>query len=301
MTQNTQETPPLCLPPLPRASRPAWTLPAGSTDCHCHVYQDPERYPLNGNRSYTPQTATLDQYLALCEQTGIERTVQVSASVYGMDNSLTLDVIAALGQHRARGVAGLPIDVAPAEIERLHRGGMRGVRLSTHMKGYGGTAAIGALAPRLKPMGWHVQVHVANIDELVPLEDELLRMPAPLVFDHLGAVRGSQGVQSRGFQTLLKLLREREDCWTKISSWYRRSDTGAPDYRDMEPLVQALVQTRPDRLVFGTNWPHPSLFAPTVIPDDGHLIDLFCKWIPDEAVRTRILVDNPARLYGFDE
>src|SRR5690606_5262138 len=133
---------PLCLPPLAQASRPAWTLPPGSTDCHCHVYQDPDRYPLIDGRSYTPQTATLDDYLALCEQIGIERTVQVSASVYGTDNSLTLDVIAELGQHRARGVAGLPPDVSHAELERLHRGGMRGVRLSTHVKGYGGTSAI---------------------------------------------------------------------------------------------------------------------------------------------------------------
>ncbi|SAI21143.1 2-pyrone-4%2C6-dicarboxylic acid hydrolase [Bordetella ansorpii] len=300
MQPQTQDVPPLCLPPLARASQPRWALPAGATDCHCHVYQDQARYPLIAGRSYTPQTATLDQYLTMCDQVGMDRTVQVSASVYGTDNSLTLDVIAELGQHRARGVAGLPADATPAELERLDRGGMRGVRLSTHVKGYGGTAAIGAMAERLKPMGWHVQVHVADVDELVPLEDELLRVPVPLVFDHLGAVRGAQGPLSPGFQTLLKILRERDDCWTKISSWYRRSDTGAPDYRDIGPIVQALVQARPDRLVFGTNWPHPALFTPGEVPDDGHLIDLFCAWVPDPAVRTRILVDNPARLYGFE-
>lgn len=300
MQSNPNTTPPECLPALPKASRPRHALPENATDCHCHVYQDVERYPLIAQRSYTPATATLQQYQDMCDQVGIQRTVQVSASVYGTDNSLTLDVIAALGQHRARGVAGLPADVTSEELARLHDGGMRGVRLSTHVKGYGGTQGLDAMAQRIRPFGWHVQVHVANIDELVALEDTLLRAPVPLVFDHLGAVTGDQGVDNAGFQTLLRILRQREDCWTKISSWYRRSSSGAPDYADIEPIVKALVEARPDRLVFGTNWPHPALFAPTVIPDDGHLIDRFCDWIPDAAIREQIWVKNPAVLYGFD-
>ncbi|ALM85591.1 amidohydrolase [Bordetella sp. N] len=291
---------PVCLSPQPQTTRPQQRLPAGATDCHCHVYQDFTRYPLNAQRSYTPAPATLEDYLAMCEQVGIQRTVQVSASVYGTDNSLTLDVIQALGQHRARGVAGVAADVTAAELEKLHAGGMRGVRLSTHVKGYGGTQGLDDMAQRIRPFGWHVQVHVADIAELVPLENTLLRSPAPLVFDHLGAVRGGQGVNHPGFQVLLRILRERDDCWTKISSWYRRSDSGAPGYDDMAPIVAALVETRPDRLVFGTNWPHPALFAPSAVPDDGHLIDRFCDWVPDADVRKRILVDNPGKLYGFD-
>lgn len=291
---------PVCLSALAKASTPRIQLPANATDCHCHVYQDVARYPLIANRSYTPATATLEQYQEMCAQVGIQRTVQVSASVYGTDNSLTLDVIAALGQDRARGVAGLPSDVSGEDLRRLHEGGMRGVRLSTHVKGYGGTQGLDAMAERIRPYGWHVQVHVADIAELVALEDTLLRAPVPLVFDHMGAVTGSQGVNNAGFQTLLRILRERDDCWTKISSWYRRSSDGPPTYEDMGPIVQALVATRADRLVFGTNWPHPALFAPTVVPDDGHLIDRFCDWIPDAATRERIWVTNPGVLYGFD-
>ncbi|WP_454688110.1 amidohydrolase family protein [Achromobacter aloeverae] len=301
MQHTDDSAAPVCLPPLARTSRPRQPLPANATDCHCHVYQDFDRYPLNAQRSYTPAPATLEQYAAMCEQVGIQRTVQVSASVYGTDNSLTLAVIAALGQQRARGVAGLAADVTAAELDRLHAGGMRGVRLSTHVKGYGGTAGLAAMAGRIRPYGWHVQVHVADIAELVPLQDTLLRAAAPLVFDHLGAVRGGQGVDHPGFQALLRILRERDDCWVKISSWYRRSDSGAPGYADMAPIVAALVETRSDRLVFGTNWPHPALFAPSAVPDDGYLIDRFCDWVPDAEARERILVRNPARLYGFEE
>jgi 2-pyrone-4,6-dicarboxylate lactonase len=290
---------PLCLPPNPPPRHVRNMLPVGSTDCHCHVYEDLERYARNPNRSYTPVQATRHEYLAMCAALGITRTIQVSASVYGFDNSLTLDVIAELGQDRARGVAGVAPDTSRAELGKLHDGGIRGVRLSTSLKGYGGTEAIEALAPHIQPLGWHAQVHVKQSAELAQLEPALLRARVPLVFDHLGCVRGGEGVGSAGFQTLLRLLRQRDDCWVKLSSWYRRSDAGGPDYADMRVLVQALVDARPDRLVFGTNWPHPRLFEAGRVPDDGALTDLFCEWVPDLAVRHRILVDNPALLYGF--
>jgi predicted TIM-barrel fold metal-dependent hydrolase len=286
-------------------------LPAGATDCHCHVFVDDPRYPMVAHRTYTPQPAPLDDYLKMCETVGIERTVQVSASVYGFDNTLTLDVIRQLGQHRARGVAGVRSDVTHAELESLYADGICGVRLSTHVKGYGGTELIGLLAPRVAAAGMHLQLHLEHVDELAALEADLLKTPAPLVFDHLGCVRGGDGPGSRGFQALLRILRQRDDCWVKISSWYRRSATGGPAYEDMKPLALALIDARPDRAVFGTNWPHPGLFAPgqpagaarqaasAVIPNDGHLIDVFCDWVPDETLRRRILADNPAGLYGF--
>lgn len=292
--------PPLCLG-FDMATRARWPLPKNATDCHCHVFDDTQRYPLNANRSYTPAPATLTQYQAMCAAVGLERTIQVNASVYGADNSISLDVIAALGQGRARGVAGVALDVSAAEIERLHAGGMRGARVSTHVKGYGGTDAIDVLAPRLKPFGWHLQVHLLHVEELLALESSLMKVPVPLVFDHMGGVRGSEGPGNKGFQALLRILRNRDDCWTKISSWYRRSDAGEPDYADMRPIVEALVEARRDRLVFGTNWPHPALFAPEKMPNDGALIDLFCDWVPDEAIRQRIFSDNPARLYGFED
>ncbi|MDP2238673.1 MAG: amidohydrolase family protein [Burkholderiales bacterium] len=290
--------PPICQGPDPQPRRPKHAMPAGVVDCHCHVFEDQSRYPLVAARSYTPPLATLSDYLAMCEVLGIARTVQVNASVYGFDNSVSLDVIAELGQKRARGVAGVAPDVSAREIERLHKGGIRGVRLSTMVKGYGGTELIDAIAAKIKPYGWHVQLHVDKCAELVPLEQKLLDCPTPLVFDHLGRVRGGDSVNAPGFQALLRIIRQRNDCWVKISSWYRLSDSGPPHFTDIKPLVEALVAARPDRLVWGSNWPHPVWDGP--MPNDGGLLDLFCEWVPDAAIREQILVTNPARLYGFE-
>ncbi len=298
LTTHT-DVPPICLAPLAHPSRPVHQLPPGATDCHCHVYEDVARYPLIDERSYTPAPASRKQYLDMCAVVGLGRTVQVSASVYGTDNALTLDVIAELGQHRARGVAGIHPQATQPELERLHEGGIRGVRVSTHVKGYGGTAAIAQLAPLIRPLGWHIQIHVHNADEIAELEQSLLHTKVPLVFDHMGAVRGAQGATNAGFQAMLRILKSRDDCWSKISSWHRRSDSGAPAYTDMQEMVHMMVDQRVDRLVFGTNWPNPALFPPQQMPDDGNTVEVFCNWVKDEATRKLILVDNPAQLYGF--
>jgi len=260
----------------------------------------PERFPLAEPRSYTPACATLEAYLHLCQQLGIQRTVQVSASVYGFDNSLTAEVIRQLGQERARGVAGVSPDIDANALRQLHDAGFRGVRLSTYLKGYGGTQAMQLLAPKLKPLGWHLQIHLTRIDELPKLKDKLLALPVPLVFDHMGSVRGGDDVAGAGFQTLLQLLREREDCWVKISSWYRRSSLKDGSGNDMRPFADELVTTRPDRILFGTNWPHPNLFGTDPMPDDGLLLNRFCEWVPDCTLQKKIFVDNPATLYEFD-
>jgi 2-pyrone-4,6-dicarboxylate lactonase len=293
-----REEPPLCLAPRP-PRRPRHILPPGATDCHCHIYEDPQHYPLIADRSYTPVLAGRDEYLAMCAALGLQRTVQVSASVYGADNRLTLDLIAQLGQDRARGVAGLAPDTDAETLARLHDGGMRGVRVSSHVRGYGGIEAMDHLAPRLRPVGWHVQLHFLHADEIAHLEQRLLRLPVPIVFDHMGGVRGAEGVGNAGFQAMLRILRARDDCWAKLSSWHRRSDTGGPAYEDIRPVVQAMVDARADRLVFGTNWPNPALFAPDTMPDDASLIDLFCDWVPDPRQQRAILVSNPEALYGF--
>ena len=290
--------PPLCQEPDPKPRKPKHPIPAGVIDCHCHVFEDQAGYPLVAARSYTPPLATLSDYLGMCRVLGIERTVQVNASVYGFDNSVTLDVIARLGQKLARGIAGLSPDTSVREIERLHEGGMRCVRLSTMVKGYGGPELLEAIGGKIRPFGWHVQLHVGKNRELAELESRLMKHSTPIVFDHLGRVRGGEGVNAPGFQALLRIIRQREDCWVKISSWYRLSDSGPPHYPDMKPLVETLVATRPDRLVWGSNWPHPVWAGP--MPNDGDLLDLFCDWVPDETVRKRILVTNPAQLYGFE-
>ena len=288
----------VCLGPQP-PRKPKLALPPNATDCHCHVFEAPERFPLSGNVSYTPAPAPLSAYLRMCEVVGIGRTVQVNASVYGFDNSITLDVISRLGQHRARGVAGIPPDVSAAEIERLHAGGFRGARLSTKVKGYGGTEVIGTIAAKLKPFGWHVQLHFGESATIAEQESMLLECPVPIVFDHLGCMRGSESPDARGFQALLRILERRDDCWVKISSFHGRSVSGPSLYADMKVFAQALVDARPDRAVWGTNWPHPNHFAPDETPNDGALVDVFCEWFPDPAVRQQVMVSNPARLYGF--
>ena len=291
---------PVCVGPHPNPRKPACDLPPGSTDCHCHVFEDPKKYPLTEPRSYTPPYLPLARYLEMCKAVGLTRTVQVNASVYGFDNSLTLDLIAELGQDKARGVAGVRPDFSDKEMQRLHDGGFRGARLSTHVKGYGGTDVVDVIAAKIAPLGWHLQIHVGKNEEIADLEAKFMNLPCAIVFDHLGCVRGGRdAVDSRGFQALLRILKARDDCWVKVSSFYHRSHEGPPLYSDMKPFAHAVAAARPDRVVFGTNWPHPNQFPPTVNPNDGALIDVFCDWFPDANTRKRILVDNPAKLYGF--
>ena len=285
--------------PKPQARKPRHRLPAGATDCHCHTFED--GYPHAADISYLPAPAPLSAYLRMCKTVGLSRTVQVNSASFGFDNSVTLDLIRKLGQKRALGVAGIRPDIPNQELERLHAGGMRGARLSTKVKGYGGTELMDALAKKVKPLGWHVDLHLSGAAEIVELEPQLMRLPVPIVFDHMGSPRAADGVSAPGFQALLRILKGRDDCWVKISSWYRLSKAGAPRWPDMAPMAQALVEARPDRLVWGSNWPHPNRFDAKDIPDDGDLVDAFCDWVPDATVRSRILVDNPARLYGFPE
>ena len=291
--------PPLCQGPDPEPRPPRTRLPAGAVDCHCHVFEDQASYPLVAHRSYTPPRCTLTDYRRVCDALGIARVVEVNASTYGQDNSVTLDSIAALGLQRARGVAGLAADAPTEEVARLHAAGMRGARLSTQVRGYGGTELLEAVGRLVQPFGWHVQLHVEKNAELADLEQRLMAHPTPLVFDHLGRVRGGEGVAAPGFQALLRLVSRRDDCWVKISSWYRLSDSGPPAYGDMRPIVEALLATRPDRLVWGSNWPHPVWSGP--MPNDGDLVDVVNDWIPDDGLRERIFVLNPERLYGFGD
>jgi len=288
------DTPPLCAGPDRNPVKPRHAIPAGVIDCHCHVFEDQTKYPLNANRSYTPPLCTREDYLAMCATRGIARTVQINASVYGPDNSVTLDLIKALGQDKARGVGGLALDTPTTEVERLHAGGFRGVRLSTSVKGYGGTDAIEPMSAKIKPFGWHLQLHVGKSAELAEHEARILKLPVPVVFDHLGCVRGAEGVNSPGFKALERMLKSRDDFWVKISSWYRRSDQGAP-YDDMKPVAQALMAARPDRCVWGTNWPHPECHV--AMPNDGTLLDQFCDWAGDASLIERVLVKNPEQLY----
>jgi len=223
----------------------------------------------------------------------------MNSSIYGDDPSVTLDLIAELGQHRALGVTGIRPGASASELKRLHAGGFRGARLSTKVKGYGGAELIDDVVATIRPFGWHLDLHLGSVAEIATMEDRLLKLPIPLVFDHMGGVRGKEGVDAPGFQALLRILRQRDDCWAKISSWYRLSASGPPDWSDMKPMAQMLVATRPDRLVWGSNWPHANRYDAKDVPNDGDLVDAFCDWVPDPIVREQIFVSNPAQLYGF--
>ncbi|MDP2619303.1 MAG: amidohydrolase family protein [Hyphomicrobiales bacterium] len=270
--------------------------PLGACDTHAHIFGPASKYPYAENRSYTPPDALIPDYLRLLEVLGFERGIIVHASVQGTNNTATLDALAQLGGN-FRGVAVVAPDITRKELVRLDEAGMRGARMTTFVAGGTGAEHLEVLAKRIAEFGWLAEVHLGNVEELVEISPLLTRLPTPYLIDHFGRVRGNQGVDNPGFQALLRLLSEDDKCWVKLCSFYRLSSSGPPDYADMAPMARALVETRPDRLVWGSNWPHPAVEGP--MPNDGDLLDLMLDWAPDEAVRNRILAENPARLFGF--
>jgi len=277
---------------------PKRALPRGTVDCHAHIFDRFERYPLSAGRKYSPPLCTREAWMALHAALGVDRGVQVHGSPYGFDNSITLDF---LQEHRGRfvGVAAISPDVSEAELQRLDAGGFRAARLMDQFATGATTRDLEAIARRVAPYGWHIEINIVRARDWVELEPRLRRCPVPLVFDHLGRARGSEGVDSAGFKVIRRLLGERDNCWTKISSWYRLSDTGPPHYADMRPLVQALLADRPDRCVWGTNWPHPGLHDH--MPNDTDLLDLLESWLPDDALREPLFATNAAKLYRFED
>lgn len=223
---------------------------------------------------------------------GCERAVLVQPSVYGTDNSMIADAIKS-GTFPLRGVAVVSEDIADRALEDLHAAGFRGIRINT-ASGTPGLKLEHAprLAARIKPLGWHLQFYMNFHPEF---EAQLAKLPVNIVIDHFGRIPAAGGVGAPRFQALLRLLR-RGHCWAKLMGPYFVSDTN-PRYPDLVPFAQAMVKAAPERVVWGTDWPHPS--AREKMPNDGDLADMLAEWVPDEAQRKRILVDNPQRLYGF--
>ncbi|MHA1108688.1 MAG: amidohydrolase family protein [Alphaproteobacteria bacterium] len=283
-------------PPDPRPRTPAIKAPPGACDTHCHVYGTPGQYELAPTRRYDPADCPLEKHQDMLAALGIERAVLVQASCFGADNTAMLDAVAAMAG-RYRGIAVLDPDVAEDELERLHEGGVRGVRMSTLPKSRVGPEHMETMAERIKPFGWLIQLHLDKSDHLVELAERLPKLPVPVLLDHFGRTRGGEGIESAGFRVLLRLLRETENCWGKLCSFYRLSDEGAPLYGDMEAPARALVGACPDRLVWGTNWPHPN--HKSAMPNDGDLFDILWGWVEDADIRKAILADNPAKLFGF--
>lgn len=282
-----------CLPPRPDPHPPGFAMPPGATDCHAHVIGLPPDYPFVPERSYTPPEATVAAFRAMHARLGIERAVIVTPSIHGTDNRITLEGIAAYGD--ARGVAVVGPEIGDDALDDLHAGGIRGIRLNVLMGGGVGLDAFRTLAPRVAERGWHVQLLIHIHEHLETIEDEIRAAGVPVVVDHMGYLPAREGPDHPAFRRLCALLSEGV-AWVKVSGNYRIA-RDAPRYASAIPLAQALIAANPERVVWGTDWPHVALREG--MPDTGDLTDALADYAPDEAVRQAILVDNPARLYGF--
>ena len=280
-------------------------VPPGACDCHVHVFGDPQKFPFAPDRVYTPPGASVDDLRALQAALGFERVVIVTPSVYGRDNSCTADAIRQLG-NRARGVAVIDAVTPAGVLDELAAGGFKGARLNLETVGQADPDAIkrliGGVADAVRQRNWHLQFNtrMAVIDAL---KDDLASAGVPIVFDHFGRAQSALGTSQPGFAAMLDLVKAGH-AYVKISAAYRSSQK-PPDFPDVTPIAQAIVAANPDRVVWGTNWPHPgrgtspSAIAPPYPADDGLMLNLLARWVPDPAIRKKILVDNPARLYGF--
>lgn len=273
------------------ASKPRLLLPRAACDCHAHIFGAPESYPFDAARTYTPPPATVPQYLAMLNTVGLERAVIVQPSVYGHDNRCTLDAVSAIGLVRARAIVAVPPETTRAALSALHDRGARGVRL---MRGGYDPADLRRLGTTLADLGMHIQLYVqpAVWREMLPL---LEASGVDVVLDHLAHLTADQVAEAPNIDALCAAL-DRGRTWVKLTQ-YKASLTNYP-YHDATPLAARIAAHAPERCVWGTDWPHPNLVGH--MPDDGELVDLIADWAPDPALRQRILVDNPARLYGFD-
>jgi predicted TIM-barrel fold metal-dependent hydrolase len=295
-----------------KASQPAtpvnFDMPAGACDCHTHIHGDPGQFPFFAGRTYTPETALPEEMAALHKALHLQRVVIVTPSVYGTDNAATLYGMQARGAD-ARGVAVIDEHTPESALDAMDQAGVRGIRLNLATSRITdpaiGRQRFQAAAERMQRRQWHVQVNT-NLAMITALKDLVAASPVPVVFDHFGGAKAELGPQQPGFAGLVELVRLGK-AYVKISAAYRVSKQ-APDYADVVPLAQALIAANAERVVWGTDWPHPTGTPPGGKPtdvtpllqiDDGRLLNQLPVWAPDPAIRHQILVDNPARLYGF--
>ena len=290
-------------------TRVNFDVPAGACDCHTHIHPDPTTFPFFAGRGYTPEPASAEQMAALHKALGIQRVVIVTPSVYGTDNSPTLHGIKARGAD-ARGVAVIDEKTPDTELDAMDRAGIRGIRLNLLTAGITDPAAgrdrLGRAIARMTKRGWHIQINTTPA-MVAAVRDLVAASPVPVVFDHFAGARPELGIEQPGYPELVELVRSGK-AYVKISGVYRSSKL-APDYPDMAPFAKALIAANIDRVLWGTDWPHPNPAPPPggkptdVTPllqiDDGRLLNLLAVWATDPAIRKKILVDNPARLYTF--
>jgi len=281
--------------PVEPGRRPDLRLPAGATDCHAHVFGPQARYPLLADTHFVPQLTPWSNYAAMLRSIDCQRAVLVQPSVYGTDNTAIEHTLEMADGIERRAVAVVAPDVADKELERLHALGFRGIRINIASGTHGlRLEHASALADRIRHLGWHLQFY-ADFFKHPDIGGVLAALPVPIVIDHFGRIRAREGVNAPGFQAVLRLLTH-DHCWAKLTAPYFISAL-FPQYEDIAPFAQAMVATAPDRVVWGTDWPHAS--AREKMPVDADLVDLLAQWVTDDSGRQRVLVDNPARLYGF--
>ena len=277
-----------------RQLKPRFRLPPAACDAHCHVFGPQAKFTYAPNRRYTPEDAPKEMLFALHRALGIERSVIVQASCHGTDNAALLDAIAT-DPSRLRGVAVVDDSFSDADFRRLHEGGVRGVRFNfvRHLGGAPDAAIFRRVVDRIKGLGWHVVLHL-DAPDIVPLGEMMGRLPLPFVIDHMGRVDSALGVEQPAFQALLDLARI-ETCWIKVSGAER---IAKPPYHAALPFARALLQASPERVLWGTDFPHPNLNHE---PNEAALVDLIPSFAATELAQHQLLADNPARLYGFGE
>ncbi len=287
---------PTCKGPDPATRTPRWRPPPGACDAHCHVFGPGAVFPYAPDRAYTPPDAPFDGLQALHRILGIERAVIVHASCHGTDMAVTLDAIAHSGG-AYRGVAVVRHDITDGELESLHSGGIRGVRFNfvKHLGGMPDLDVFDSVVARVERLGWHVVLHL-DAGDILEHAPRIAALRIPFVIDHMGRVRAKDGVEQAPFKRLMELMKN-PLAWVKICGAERVSSAGAP-FRDAVPFAQALLAAAPDRVLWGTDWPHPNIAGD--MPNDGDLVDLLAEVTDDDALRRKILVDNPTRLYWND-
>ena len=293
--QEAKKEPPMIPGPDPNTKAPAFKAPPGAVDTHCHIFGPVSKYPYVAERPYTPPEAPLDMFRALHAKIGVERAVIVNATTHGKDHRVVVDAIAASGG-KYRAIVNIDESITDKELAALEAAGVRGCRFVflARLGGKPDFSRVARAAERVKALGWHVDLYFepALLDALSP---EMEKLPTPYVIDHMGGIRASEGLGQPAFKSLLALARRDEKCWIKITGPERMSATGAP-FADAVPFARALIEAAPDRVIWGTDWPHPNV--PTM-PNDGDLVDLIPQYAPDPVQQRKLLVDNPARLFRF--
>ncbi len=288
----------VCYPPDPNPRRPATPPPPLTCDTHVHLFGPPHLYPYQSRRVYTPPAAPLQHYLAMIGITGVERTVLVTPNAHGNDNSVVRDALIEVGD-RFRGIAKINDDTTDDELARLHEAGFRGARFNC-IDALGGGVDLDMFErsiERIAKLGWCIEFHVLP-DGLMTYADWFRTIPIPTILDHFGRCEFRHGVEYEPFQRLVELVKD-DHIWCKLCCADRQSATGYP-WDDTQPFIDALIAAAPDRMLWGTDWPHGNNFVPNAIPNDGDLIDLMARLVPDETLRARIMAGNAARLFGWD-